>query len=462
MGKTKILNEIQEQIKMNFDTELDKLRKEMNSRQKQLRDQMEGLKAEAEKAMNERNEAHEELRRMKELLDKKRDQEGHQKKLLSAINKYAPPGENEYGEQKRAASRGGVNMNMYEKMFFDNGGKDVQLGGKSLKAESALLPVDHDQTITNYFHKGPYKKQEETFKSSKGGIPIFESSPEPLKKTNGYKINGDKSYGGDVEIPTINSNIKKQVRRDKIHYNYGMDSDDKTSIKADDTLDFINKINGVGAGGQKSKGSSGNKFGRQNSLSKKASEMKKNKLNESGFSVNSKNLAEKLDFDNFPALPDYEGIQSKFLKDRENKEDSYRKFESKAEPLNTSMLSDNTVPLKMTGAHKMRETTQSLGNGTSNTLKTINSINLEKLHNRNENRLADLENKYNLKSEDDELSKLESSYDHKFNYKDNNNGSYGDYAIKLDTNSNFMNGNNNDDYLRSIKEEKWEETFKKL
>lgn len=78
-GKTRILNEIQEQIKRNFDEELTKLRSEMNSRQKELRKQMESLKSEAEKAMNERNEANEELRRMKELLDKKKEQESYHK-----------------------------------------------------------------------------------------------------------------------------------------------------------------------------------------------------------------------------------------------------------------------------------------------------------------------------------------------------------------------------------------------
>lgn len=40
---------------------------------------MESLKSEAEKAMNERNEANEELRRMKELLDKKKEQESYHK-----------------------------------------------------------------------------------------------------------------------------------------------------------------------------------------------------------------------------------------------------------------------------------------------------------------------------------------------------------------------------------------------
>jgi outer membrane murein-binding lipoprotein Lpp len=79
MGKTKMMNEIQEQIKQNFDEELAKLRNEMSSRQKELRNQMENLKSEAEKALRERNEAHEELNRMKEMLDKKRDQEGYQK-----------------------------------------------------------------------------------------------------------------------------------------------------------------------------------------------------------------------------------------------------------------------------------------------------------------------------------------------------------------------------------------------
>ena len=44
MGKTRMMNEIQEQIKATFDSELDKLRQEMSSRQKALRNQMEGLK----------------------------------------------------------------------------------------------------------------------------------------------------------------------------------------------------------------------------------------------------------------------------------------------------------------------------------------------------------------------------------------------------------------------------------
>jgi len=267
-GKTRIMNEIQEQIKSNFEEELNKLRSEMNSRQKELRKQMESLKAEADRALRERNEANEEVRRMKELLDKKKDQEGYQTKLASAINKYAPPGENEYREV-RAASRGGVNMNMYEKMFFANGGKDMQtagqgtlLGGKSLKAESALLPIDHDKTITNYFNKNIITKQQETFKYAKGGVPIFESSPEQLKNTN-------------IEMPTINTNIKNQIRRDKAQFDYGVDDD--ASIKADDTFDFLSKINGIGGGKKKTEEPS---MGRR--------EPKANRLNKSGISENPK------------------------------------------------------------------------------------------------------------------------------------------------------------------------------
>ena len=44
MGNTRMMNEIQEQIKATFDSELDKLRQEMSSRQKALRNQVEGLK----------------------------------------------------------------------------------------------------------------------------------------------------------------------------------------------------------------------------------------------------------------------------------------------------------------------------------------------------------------------------------------------------------------------------------
>ena len=180
---------------------------------------------------------------MQGLLNEKREKQKYQDNLESALNKYAPPKENEYGE-KRVASRGGVNMNMYEKMFFANGGKDMQLNGQTLKADSALLPIDHDKTITNYFNNGPIKRQEETFKFDKRGVPIFESSPEQLKNTNEYAIPLD-NYGERVEIPTINPNIKKQVKREKERFDYGLSED--PSINADDTFDFINKINGVGS-----------------------------------------------------------------------------------------------------------------------------------------------------------------------------------------------------------------------
>lgn len=298
-------------------------------------------------------------------------------------------------DKNRAASRGGVNMNMYEKMFFDKGGKDMQLlGGKSLKADSALIPVDHNDTITNYFNKVPYKKQDETFRTNKGGIPIFERSPEALKKTHGYDMNSNSPYETNIEIPTINTNIKNQVKKEKYHFDYGVD-DDKTSIKADDTLDFINKINNVG--NKDYSGSNDKKFGRQNSLQKKANELKSNRLNESGYTVNTNNLAEKLDIDNFPALPDYEGIQSEFLK-KSRKEPEVRNFEmNRAEPLNTSILSDNTVPFKFTDMGRVRDSTSSLADGTVNTMKTVNTINLERINNKNENRLRDIEERYNFR-----------------------------------------------------------------
>lgn len=333
MGKTKMVNEIQQQIKSTFDAELDKLRSEMSSRQRALRDQMESLKNDAEKAMKERNEANEELKRMKELLDKKRDQDGYQQKLLHAINKYAPPEENQYGERK-IASRGGVNMNVYEKAFFDKGGKDMVLGGKSLKADSALVPIDGNHGITNYFNNERTEMPDKMFKDNKG-IPVFESTPEHLRQTNGY--------GMSPEIPTINTNIKRQIDGKRLKYEYGEVSDSKTTIKDDDTMDFINKINGVGA---KDKGE--NKFGRQNSLQKKAKELKKNHLNDSHITVNTKNLAEKLDFDAFPSLPDYEGIQSKFLENSGRaKDNDYGRYPIKADSLNTSLLSDTNNGIRM-------------------------------------------------------------------------------------------------------------------
>ena len=42
----------------------------MSSRNKQMRNQMEGLKHETDKAIQERNEANKELQKMKEFLDK--------------------------------------------------------------------------------------------------------------------------------------------------------------------------------------------------------------------------------------------------------------------------------------------------------------------------------------------------------------------------------------------------------
>jgi hypothetical protein len=334
-------------------------------------------------------------------------------------------------------------MNMYEKMFFENGGKDMQLiGGKSLKGESALISVDHNDTITNYFNKEPYKQQEETLKSMKGGIPIFERSPESLRKSRAYEINDDNNaYTTNIEIPTIKNKIKKE----NLNYNYGADLNDKSSIKADDTLDFIDKINGVGKS-KDSKDSNGMKFGRQNSLSKKAQELKSNRLNDSGYKMGN-HMAGKLDLDDFPALPDYEGIQSKFMAGKEGNSD--RKFENNyAEPLNTSMISDKTVPFKLTGMGKMRESTMSLANGTTNTLKTINSINLEKINNRNENRLEEMERKYNF-GRDYSSPSLENSYSSPYKGKDIDYG-YDD------------SGFGEDDKLKSIKEERWEETFKKL
>lgn len=279
LGKTKIFNEIQEQIKKNFGEELDKLRQEMSSRNKQMRNQMEGLQNETEKAVRERNEANKELQKMKEFLDKKNEQEGYQSKLLNAINRYAPPGSEEQSKpEKRVASRGGVNMNNYEKMFFNGGGKDIQLAGKSLKADSAMVPVDQNAAIANYFYKGNIQNQEETFKADKQGIPIFEKSLEPLKKTQGIEINGNNPYNGNIEIPTLDSGIKRKIKRDKIKYDYNLVSAEKSTIRADDTLDFINKINGVG---REIQTQNNNKPTRKDSLSKKANELRRNNLNDS-------------------------------------------------------------------------------------------------------------------------------------------------------------------------------------
>jgi len=166
-------------------------------------------------------------------------------------------------------------------------------------------------------------------------------------------------------------------------------------------------------------------------------------------------LAEKLEFDAFPTLPEYEGIQSKFMKnDRDEPSRRPDKFESKrAEPMETSMLSDKSTPFKITGMGRVRDSTTSLANGTVN---TINSINLEKINNRNEKRLMDIEQDYKFSGDDDELSKLGNSYLGISSKKDNDD--YGNYAIKLDTNTNFMKGRE----LNSIQEENWEETFKKL
>lgn len=437
MGKTRILNEIQEQVKKNFDTELDKLRKEMNSRQKQLREQMEGLKAEAEKAMRERNEANEELRRMKELLDKKKENEGYQHKLNSAINKYAPPGQQDDIPRTRAASRGGVDMNMYEKMFFNNKNNGVDLAGKSLRGESALLPVDHNDTITNYFHKGAVKRQEETFRTNKNDYSILDKSPEVMKKAHGYDMNDGNPYNANVEIPTLNTGIKNQIKREKVKYEYGFESGEKSTIRDDDTFDFINKINGVG--GQKPEK---NKFGRLDSLSKKVDDIRSKKMNDTSFTANEDNMA--LDLDNFPALPDYEGIQSKFIQNNGKGGNNIYKVDA----LNSSQISESPFKnYKMSGA---RDTGNTFGNQTTNTMKTLNSINLEKINNRNENRLNDIENRYNLGGDDDALSSLINKHDYDFG--NNTEG------IKLDNNSNYMRG---DEYLNSIKEERWEETFKK-
>lgn len=367
----------------------------------------------------------------------KKEQDGYQNKLLNAINRYAPPGTEENPErEKRTASRGGVNMNNYEKMFFNGGGKDIQLAGKSLKADSAMVPVDQNAAIANYFYKGTIKNQEETFKADKEGIPIFEKSPEPLKKTYGIKMDDKNPYGGNVEIPTLDSGIKRQIKRERIKYDYNLVSAEKSTVKADDTLDFINKINGVGREAPTS--SNHNKFGRKDSLSKKANELKSNRLNDSGFTANTNNMA--LNIDNFPALPDYEGIQSKFLESQ-----------GKSKPLNSSVL-DGSSPFKLSkmGGMGARDSTQSIGNGTMNTIKTINTINLERINNKNENRLQDFENKYDIgEGADDVLSNLMRNHGNDISQE----------AIKLDTHSNFAN--QNEEYLRSIKEEKWEETLKK-
>ncbi|CAI2376488.1 unnamed protein product [Moneuplotes crassus] len=445
LGKTKIFSEIQEQIKKNFDEELDKLRLEMNSRNKQMRAQMEMLKGETDKAVRERNEANKELQRMKELLDKKKAQDGYQNKLVSALNRYAPKGTNEDAPERRAASRGGVDMNNYEQMFFNKNNNNINLAGKSLRGDSALVPVDHNDTISNYFHKGTIKKQEQTFKQDKKGIPIYEKSPEAVK-THAIEVNEKNPYTGNIEIPTLDSGIKNQIYRNRVKYQFEPDTEEKSTIKADDTLDFINKINGIG-GDPNSNDEM--KFGRQDSLSKKVNEIRKNKLNDTGFTANSNNMA--LDIDNFPALPEYEGIQSKFLESAGRGKLNDTSFHNKGDDsLNNSVLK-NDSPAKSTrnGGMGVRDSTQSFGNGTVTTLRTVNTINLEKINNRNDNRLLDFENKYNFRDGgDDTLSNLLKNHDNDMSYE----------AIKLDNDTEFKSNN---DYLRSIKEEKWEGTLKK-
>ena len=62
LGKTKMIQEIQDHIKNNFEEEITKLRSEIDSRQKQMKNQMESLKSEAERALKERNDAQEQLK----------------------------------------------------------------------------------------------------------------------------------------------------------------------------------------------------------------------------------------------------------------------------------------------------------------------------------------------------------------------------------------------------------------
>lgn len=160
-------------------------------------------------------------------------------------------------------------------------------------------------------------------------------------------------------------------------------------------------------------------------------------------------MAQKIEFDNFPVLPDYEGIQSKFLNDDNSDNIKYNK--NKAEPLNTSMLSESPSPFKITNMGKVRDSTSSLANGTVNTL---NSINLEKINQRNENRLLSMDKDFKFNDDDDDLPRLDHSL---IKGSRQNNDDYGNFAIKLDTNTNFMKN----DKLGSIREENWEETFKK-
>ena len=162
-----------------------------------------------------------------------------------------------------------------------------------------------------------------------------------------------------------------------MNYNYRGALDTSVGIsegKPRDTMDFFNKINKVGHAGGDETGRTGGEI-----------------------AANERNLATKLEIDNFPSLPDYEGIQPRWQITEGETGGGVPLHQGAAVPLNRGPVNET-----------MRS---------GQTMHTLNSVNVERINQRNEDRLREFEARgsgtlggsggYRFSDPKDELAKLD-------------------------------------------------------
>ena len=172
------------------------------------------------------------------------------------------------------------------------GGGYISIDPKgSLQAESALLPIDHEAGITNHFKNamGSDPPPLRDFKQSppRGGAklklglnPALGGAPE--RSSSGLGLDHSLIGGGGTAKSRGGGGVGG-------NYNYRAILDTSSGMsegKPRDTMDFFNKINKVAKGPTEGTEREGR----------------------GDITVNSSNMAARLDLDNFPSLPDYEGI----------------------------------------------------------------------------------------------------------------------------------------------------------
>ena len=166
ISQTKIINEISEKLKENFNNQIMEIKQHMEEQQKNLIGELGNLKSEAKEAYNQKATAENELAQLKqELGSRKKVEEQYDRQLMRALEKNYDSKTRPDSKGRALMSRGKDNKELqnYEKLFFGNiestaGGKQYPMkmydksGGTisgegslraegSLKAESKLINI---------------------------------------------------------------------------------------------------------------------------------------------------------------------------------------------------------------------------------------------------------------------------------------------------------------------------------